>query len=320
MPNEILSQEEIDALLNAMDKGEVDLQSDDSAVPETESYDITSQNVNLRDEFDALVEVYEKFTQRVKGTLEARLQTSVTIKLVSKNIVSFGEFIAPHTRPSGFGIFSMAPLLGSGLIVFEPRLFFILIDCLAGGTGRLPKQIRNFTPIEIGIMQRLFSDILADLEKAWQVVHAVKISLVKQETNPDFLYVADDADLMLVNQYDIKVNASSSNMHICFPYLMLDGIKHELSSSYLQSKNMERIYTDQLRQLLSMTSVTVIAELGKSLQTVRDIMQLRKDDVIPLDKGPQDQVTVSVESVPKFKGMAGIAKGNRAVHIFEVLE
>lgn len=319
MSNEILSQEEMDALLSAMDKGEVDLETETSDKTESKAYDITSQEIQLKDEFDALVEVYEKFTQRMKGTLEARLQTNVSINLASKNIVKFGEFIQPHNRPTGFGIFSMAPLVGNGLIVFEPRLFFIFLDCLAGGSGRVPKQIREFTPIENGIMRRLFADILAELEKAWQVVHTVSVSLKKSESNPDFLHIADNADLMLINQYDIKVGSSSSQMHICFPYLMLDAIKDKLSSSYLQSKNMEQVYTDQLNKLLRMTPVTVIAELGESLQSVKDILHLKENDVITLDKGPQDHVTVRVESVPKFEGMAGISKGNRAVHIFEMI-
>lgn len=320
MSNEILSQEEIDALLGAMDKGEVDLETGSATTVETEAYDITSQEVHMRDDFDALAEVYEKFIRRVRSTLEARLQTGVAIQLASTNIVKYGDFIGTHTHPTGFGIFSMAPLIGKGLMVFEPRLFFILMDCLAGGNGKPPKKIRDFTPIESGIMRRLFGEVLRDLEKAWEVVYAVKIVLTKDETNPEFLHVADPADLMLVNQYDIKVNSSSSQMHICFPYLMLDAIKHELSSSYMQSKNTEQVYTDKLKQTLSLTPITVIAELGKSLHTVRDILQLKQDDVITLDKGPQDHVTVSVESVPKFQGMAGIAKGNRAVHIFDMTQ
>jgi len=320
MSNEILSQEEIDALLGAMDKGEVDLETDSATTVETEAYDITSQEVHMKDDFDALGEVYEKFTRRVKTTLEARLQTGVAIQLSSTNIVKYGDFIGTHNHPTGFGIFSMAPLIGKGLMVFEARLFFILMDCLAGGSGKPPKQIRDFTPIESGIMRRLFGAILTDLEKAWEVVYAVQIVLTKDETNPEFLHVAGPADLMLVNQYDIKVNSSSSKMHICFPYLMLDAIKHELSSSYMQSKNTEQVYTEKLKQALRMTPVTVTAELGKSLHTVRDILQLKQDDVITLDKGPQDHVTVSVESVPKFQGMAGIAKGNRAVHIFDMTQ
>lgn len=318
MSNEILSQEEIDALLGAMDKGELDLETNSKTVFETEDYDITSREVHLKDDFDALAEVYEKFTRRVKGTLEARLQTKVVIQLMSKSIVKYGDFIGTHTHPTGFGIFSMEPLIGKGLMVFEPRLFFILMDCLAGGTGTPPKKIRDFTPIESGILRRLFGDILADLEKAWQVVYTVKISLTKDETNPEFLHVADPSDLMLINQYDIKVNSSSSKMHICFPYLMLDAIRHELSSRYMQSKNTEQVYTEKLKQIIRMTPVTVIAELGKSLHTVRDILYLKKDDIITLDKGPQDHVTVSVESIPKFEGMAGITKGNRAVHIFDM--
>ena len=320
MSNEILSQEEIDALLGAMDKGEVDLETDSATTVETEAYDITSQEVHMKDDFDALGEVYEKFTRRVKATLEARLQTGVAIQLSSTNIVKYGDFIGAHNHPTGFGIFSMAPLIGKGLLVFEPRLFFILMDCLAGGNGKPPKKIRDFTPIESGIMRRLFGAVLTDLEKAWEVVYAVKIVLTKDETNPEFLHVAGPADMMLVNQYEIKVNSSSSQMHVCFPYLMLDAIKHELSSSYMQSKNTEQVYTEKLKQALRLTPVTVIAELGKSLHTVRDILQLKQDDVITLDKGPQDHVTVSVESVPKFQGMAGIAKGNRAVHIFDMTQ
>ena len=320
MSNEILSQEEIDALLGAMDKGEVDLASDSAAANETDVLDITSQELTMRDEFDALAEVYEKFTRRAKGTFEAWLQTRVEFQLTSKSIVKYGDFIGAHTRPTGFGIFSMKPLVGNGLLVMEPRLLFILIDCLAGGTGQPPRKIRDFTAIESGMMRRLFRDILTELEKAWQVVYAVRMSLTKYETNPEFLHIADPADLMFVNQYSVKVNSFSSQMHICFPYLMLDAIKDELSSSYLQSKNMEQVYTDQLKHLLRMTSVTVIAELGKSLHTVKDILHLKEDDVITLDKGPQDHVTVSVESVPKFQGMAGIAKGNRAVHIFDMTQ
>jgi flagellar motor switch protein FliM len=193
------------------------------------------------------------------------------------------------------------------------------MDRLAGGTGQPLQQVREFTPIEIGIMRRLFNDVLKNLEKAWQVISVVQLSLKKEESNPEFLHVADSADLMLVNTYDVNVNSASSMMYICFPYLMLDAIRHKLSSSYLQAKNLEQVYTDQLKQLLCMTPVSMAAELGKSVQTIRNVLQLKKDDVITLDKGPQDHVTVSVESVKKFQGMAGIAKGNRAVHIFEIL-
>ena len=262
----------------------------------------------------------EKFIRRLKVTLEARLQIGLAIQMTSKGIVSYSDFIGAHTRPTGFGIFSMAPLIGKGLLVIEPRLFFVLLDCLAGGSAVHPGRSGSSHPlnrVSCGDCPRISSRIWS---RAWQVVYAVRMSLTKDETNPEFLHVAHDADLMLVNQYDIKVNSSSSRMHICFPYLMLDAIKNELSSGYMQSKNMEQVYAEKLKHTLRMTPVNVIAELGKSLHTVRDILHLKQDDVITLDKGPQDHVTVSVESVPKFRGMAGIAKGNRAVHIFDVIQ
>ncbi len=318
MSDAILSQEEIDALLSSMDKGEVDL--DAAPQVESEAYDITSPHVDQKEDFDALGEVYEKFTRRFKNTLETHLQTGITIQLAHKSIVRYSDIIQAHPHPSGFGIFSMEPLVGKGLIIADPKLFFVLIDCMAGGTGRPPKSIRDFTPIEMGIMRRVFTHILKDLETAWQVVYATRISLEKVESNPEYLHIADNADLMQVKQYDITVNKSTASLYLCFPYLMLDAIRHELSSSFLQSKNTKQVYADQLKQVLHMTPVTVTAELGKSLQTVRDILHLKQDDIITLDQGPQDQVIISVESVPKFQGIAGVTKGNRAIHIFGMVQ
>jgi len=320
MSNAILSQEEIDALLNSMDKGEVDLEKDTPPAVETQSYDITSPNMTQREEFDALKEVNEKFIRRLKNTFEGLLQTSIKIELASNTIVQFDHIMQAHPYPSGFGIFSMEPLAGKALIIFEPRLFFILIDYMAGGTGRPPSKVHDFTAIETGIMRRLFTSILADLEKAWQVVQATHMNLEKVESNPSFLHIADNADRVLVKQYDLHINTHSAAMHLCFPYHMLGAIRHELSSRYLQSKNMKQTHTEKLRQQLQLTTVTVTAELGKSLQTARNILQLKKDDIITLDQGPQDLVSVSVESVPKFQAIAGVTKGNRAVHISEVIQ
>jgi flagellar motor switch protein FliM len=319
MSNAILSQEEIDALLNSMDKGEVDLETDKSAPAETQSYDLTSPSVTQKEEFDALKEVNEKFTRHLRNTFEGLLQTTVKIQLAANSIVQFDDIRKAHPFPSGLGIFSMDPLNGKGLVIFEPRFFFMLLDRLAGGTGLPVKKAREFTVIETNIMQRLFTSVLADLEKAWQVVQATRVTLEKVESNPDFLHIADNADRMLVKQYDLQVNTSSAAMHLCFPYHMLGAIRHELSSHYLQSKNMKQAHTEQLKQQLRLTTVTVTAELGKSLQTVRDILHLKKGDIITLDQGPQDLVSVSVESITKFKAIAGVAKGNRAVHISEVM-
>jgi flagellar motor switch protein FliM len=319
MSNAILSQEEIDALLNSMDKGEVDLDPDASRTAETKSYDITSPNLNQKEEFDALKEVNEKFTRRLRITLEGLLQTTLKIELASNRIVKYEDILQAHPYPNGFGIFSMDPLVGKGLVIFEPNLFFIFIDCMAGGTGLPPKRVHDFTVIETGIMQRLFTRVLADLEKAWQVVQKAHLNLEKVESNPEFLHIADNTDRILVKTYTIQVNTASAAMHLCFPYHMLGTIRQELSSRYLQSRNMKQIHTEKLKQQLHLTPVTITAELGKSLQTIRDIIQLKKDDIITLDQGPQDLVTVSVESVPKFQAIAGVAKGNRAVHISEVI-
>jgi len=320
MSNAILSQEEIDALLDSMGKGEVDLDTDAPPAAETQSYDITSPNPNQKEEFDALKEVNEKFIRRLKNTFEGLLQTSLKIELASNSIIPFADIMQAHPYPSGFGTFSMEPLNGKGLVIFEPRLFFMLIECMAGGIGQPPKKVHDFTAVETGIMRRLFTSILADLEKAWQVIQATHMNLAKVESNPEFLHIADKADRILVKQYKFHINTTSAAMHLCFPYHMLGAIRNELSAHHLQPNNMKQMHTEQLEQQLHLTAVTVTAELGKSPQTVRHILHLKKDDVITLDQGPQDLVKVSVGSVPKFQAIAGVAKGNRAVHISEVIQ
>jgi len=320
MSDAILSQEEIDALLHSMDKGEVDLEKDAPAPKETQSYDITSTSVNPEEEFDALTEVNEKFIRRLKNTFDGLLQTTIKIEPASDQIIRFDDIIEAHPFPSGFGIFSMAPLVGKGLAIFDPRLFFMLIDCMAGGTGQPPKKVHDFTVIETGVMRRLFTSVLVDLEKAWRVVQATQINLEKVESNPNFLHITDRADRILVKQYDFHINSASAAMHLCFPYHMLAAVRHELSSHHLQSKNTSQMHTEKLKQQLHATTVTVTAELGKSPQTVRNVLHLKKDDIITLDQGPQDLVTVSVESVPKFQAIAGVTKGNRAVHISQVIQ
>ena len=139
MADQILSQEEIDALLSAMDSGDVEVEEDPKprAKAEAKAYDLTSQSLMLlRDQFDALDEVYDKFVNLLNVSLTSSLQRAIEVKQISKEIVKFGEFLQAFSNPTGFSIFSMEPLIGSGLLAVEPNLAFSLIDCMFGGIGK----------------------------------------------------------------------------------------------------------------------------------------------------------------------------------------
>jgi flagellar motor switch protein FliM len=320
MSDQILSQEEIDALLSAMDSGEVDLEEE--AQPETEAvaYNLTSRNIMLRDQFYALEEVYDKLATLLNTTLSASLQRSIEAQFVSTEMVKYSECIGTFSNPTNFTIFSMDPLIGSAMLAIEPTLVYSLIDCMFGGDGKPTQRVREFTLIEQRMMQKFAREVLNSLQQAWMIIDPINISLKKTEIKPEFVHLASPNDLMVVIVFALKGDKFSGNLHICIPYLMLEPIKDKLSSKYVRSEDQEHTWCEQLKKLLQDMSVTLIAELGLTTRSVRDLLDLRIDDVLQLNSGPEDLITVTAGNVPKFLGFPGIIKGNRAVEIATLLQ
>ncbi len=315
MSDQILTQEEIDALLSAMDKGEVDLEEEVKPEAEIVPYNLTSQNIMLRDQFHALEEVYDKLARLLGTSFSALLQRSSEVEFVSTEMVKYTECISAFSNPTSFTIFTMEPLIGSAMLAAEPRLVYSLIDCMFGGDGKPTERMREFTLIEQRMMRKFALEVLANLQKAWKIVDPVTVVLKKTEIKPEFVHLASPNDLMVVIVFSVKGQEFSGNLHICIPYLMLEPIKDKLSSKYLREKDMEHNWSEQLEMLLQDTPVTLVAELGISTRSVRDLLDLQVDDVIQLNTGPEDLVTLTVDHIPKFFGFPGIIKGNRAVEI-----
>jgi flagellar motor switch protein FliM len=315
MVDQILTQEEIDALLSAMNKGDVDLKEQNKKKTEAVFYSLTTQNIILRDQFCALEEVYDKFSTLMNQMLSFTLQRTIEVEFVSAEMVKYQEFIGEFSSPTSFQIFTMHPLIGSALLAIEPILVFSLIDCMFGGDGKPTTTVRDFTLIEERIIKKITHEILNKLEEAWDTVYRIKLSLKKTETRPEYVHLLAPDDSMIDIVFSIKGEGFSGNMHIGISYLTLEPIKEKLSAKYLQKKDMERRWDSQLQKLLHDTPVTLIAELGRTTKTVRHLLDLHINDIIKLDKGPEDLITISVDHVPKFMGYPGIIKGNRAVEI-----
>lgn len=319
MSNQILTQEEIDALLSAMERGDVDIEQETKKDIEAAPYNLTSQNIMLRDQFSALEEVYDKFTRLVQESLSSALQRSIFIEFVSTEMVKYQEFISAFSNPTSFNMFSMEPLIGKAVLCMESNLVFSLIESMFGGDGKPTTRVREFTQIELRMITKLVHDVLVIFQKAWSSVYPLKVNLKKTETKPEFVQLVPPNDTMLIIVFAIKGQEYIGNFHIAIPYLMLEPIKEKLSPKYLREKDLEHTWGPQLKELLKDTFVTVIAELGKTSQTVRDLLNLQVEDVIKLKAGPEDLISISVDQVPKYKGYPGIIKGNRAVEIVKML-
>ena len=315
MSEHILSQEEMDALLSAMNRGEVDLKQETKNPPVIEEYSLTSRNAMQQGQFDALDEVHDRFTSLINHYLADSIQHPIEVSFVSTETVKYNEFISGFSNPTSLSVFGMEPLIGSALVAMEANLVFSLVDCMFGGVGRPLERIREFTLIEQHIIRKFVQEVLQQLEKAWAVVHDVRLKLKKVETKPEFVRLAGPNDMMITIVFAVKGEEFSGNIHLCFSYLMLEPIRDKLCTAYRCATDEEQTWAEQLVGLLAMTPVNIIAELGKSVHSIGKVLSLQVDDVLHLDTGPKDCVTLKVDGVPKFSGYPGVIKGNRAVEI-----
>ncbi len=320
MPDQLLTQEEIDALLSAMDKGDVDLQEERKRKTEAVSYSLTTQNIILRDQFYALEEVHDKFVNLMNQMLSATLQQSIEVEYVSAEMITYQEFIKEFSSPTCFQVLSMQPLIGSALLVIEAGLVFSLIDCMFGGDGKPTSAVRDFTSIEQRMIDKLTIEILSRLEDAWSKIYRLQFTLKKMETKPEYLHLLAPEDSIVDIVFWIQGEEFSGNMHLAISYLALEPIKDKLSAQYLRKKDMQHTWGSQMQKLLQDTPVMLIAELGRTTKTVRHLLDLHVDEIIKLDKGPEDLISISVDHVPKFQGYPGVVKGNRAVEISKLIK
>jgi flagellar motor switch protein FliM len=320
MSDQILTQEEIDALLSAMDSGEVDLEEEAKSEAEVVAYNLTSQNIMLRDQFNALEEVYDKFATLFEARISSVLQRSMEVEFVSTEMVKYQECISAFSSPTSFTVFTMAPLIGSAMLAIEPRLVYSLIDCMFGGDGKPTERMQEFTLIEQRMIRRFASDVLADLQQAWKTIDPIDIAIHRAEIKPDFVHLASPSDLTVVIVFVVKGKEFSGNLHVCIPYLMLEPIKDKLSSKFLRSKNQKHTWSEQLQMLLKDTPVTIIAELGITNRSVKNLLDLQVDDILQLNTGPEDLITLTVDHIPKYLGFPGIIKGSRAVEIAGLIQ
>jgi len=321
MSEQILSQEEIDALLTSMDKGEVDLGHGKEGEIEVETYDLTSQNIMLHDQFHALEEVIDKFKKLLRNSISSLLQKSVEIKTAATEMVKFGEFIQGVSSPASFTVFNMEPLTGSALLAIEPTLGFYVIDCMFGGEGKPLGTNREFSAIEQRIIKKFVNGILENFEEAWALIYQARVLLRKSETRAEFVHLYSPNDLAIIMVFSVNADEFSGNMHFCIPYFMLEPIKDKLSAIYLTDSGVETKWNSHIRKLINEVPVEMIAELGKSKGiTARDLLGLKVGDMLRLNTGVHDPIAVTIEGIPKYLGFPGVVNGNRAVQIMKLLQ
>ncbi|HXX34625.1 MAG TPA: flagellar motor switch protein FliM [Thermodesulfobacteriota bacterium] len=314
----ILSQEEIDALLNGMSDGQVDTNPEKVDESNFTSYDLTSQDRIIRGKMPTLEIINSNFCRLFRTSLSLSLNKMIDVTCGDAQMVKCGEFVRTLPVPSSLQVFRMEPLRGYALLVLDYKLVFSFVDIFLGGQGKTSFKIegREFTAIESRLIRKVVQLIFNDLEKAWNMVHPVSVRHIRSEINPQFVGLGQPSDLVIMVPLVMELDQSLGQIHICIPYSMVEPIKEKLFSGY-QSDHLEvdHSWAERLLGRIRSAEVDVVVELGRRNITVQDLFKLSVGEVLMLENEVSDFITARVEGVPKFLGRAGVTGANKAFQV-----
>ena len=317
----ILSQEEVDALLGGITDGDVTTQSretSDTDTSEVRTYDLTSHDRIVNVNLPGLNMTNERFVKRFQTTLSSLLKRVVSVNILSVSMLKYKDFLKTLPIPTSLHVFKMNPLNGEALFVVESQVIFALVDILFGGTGRESYKVegRDFTSIEIKLIKRVILSALSDIEKAWSSLVDLKVVYGRSEINPQFAQIVAPIDVVFVVKLEMEMEYLSGNMTLCMPYAMLEPLKEKLEMGYTSGvSKVDKGWALRLRENLKSHEVDILVELGRTELCGREIINLKEGDVIYLERHFMDGLEIYVEGIRKFTGHPGIYKGNQAVQL-----
>ncbi len=321
--SQVLSQSEVDALLSAVSDNRVD--ADDEGLDEgiasgVVHYDLANQDRIIRGRMPTLDIINDRFIRLFRVTLSNSLRKMANLSVNSTGPLKFSEFMNSLPLPSCLNILRLEPLRGAGVMVIESKLLYALVDSFFGGNDVPYTKIegKDFTQIEIKIARRVVLSAIDDLEKAWEPVYPLKIGYSRTEINPQFVAVVPPSDVVIATTFDVELEKVSGTIKIVIPYSTLEPIKSKLSVGF-QSEQLEVdfIWINRVKEQIMQTTANIVVKLGEANVDLQDIINLEIGDIIQLDRDATIPLDVLVEGVPKFKGIPGLVKGNRAIRITE---
>ncbi len=322
--SQILSQEEVDALLRGVSGGEIETEQEEVVDPSVvRSYDLTGQEGVIDQRLPTLEMATEKFARIFRSTLSSLLKKIVSTSGVTVSVVKYGSFVKTIPVPASLHIFQLKPLGGSALMVIEPQIAFTLIDLIFGGSGRETYKVegRDFTLIENNLIKRIALNALADFEKAWDAIIKLDIVYQRSETNPQFAQIVMPSDVVVLMQFEVDMGFSSGDMTVCIPYSTIEPIRDKLHVSYqADSFEFDKQWPERFVERLRSSPVSLSVELGRTELSGREIVNLKRGDVIPLEQHYSDNLNVYVEDILKFKGQPGSYRGSQAVEIMSIVD
>ncbi|SFV51859.1 Flagellar motor switch protein FliM [hydrothermal vent metagenome] len=323
---DILSQEEIDALLDVVeDEGEEVLEaSEENLLPQRQVtlYDFKRPNRVSKEQLRAFRGVHDKMARSLASQISSIMRSIVEIQLHSVDQMTYGEFLMSLPNPTSFNVFSMKPLEGSGVIEINPSIAFPMLDRLLGGKGEPYDANREFSDIELSLFETILRVIMSTLKEAWGPVMEIYPAIESKESSPNVVQIVAQNEIVVMVVMEIIIGHSSGMMNICYPVISLEPILPKLASRdlMLNETNSKKSRNKELQVLLGGAKVTVEANLGESELSLRDILELDAGDIISLNTPADDTVILSIDGKDRFKGEIGLRRFRKSIQITEIIE
>lgn len=315
MSQDFLSQEEVDALLKGV-TGEVDEAPQESEEGGIKNYDLGRQERIVRGRMPTMELINERFARYLRIGLFNYMHRSTEISVGPVRVQKYSDFIRNLVVPTNLNLIQMKPLRGTGLLVFDPNLVFLVVDNMFGSDGRFHTRVegRDFTPTEQRIIQGMLDVVFTEYEKAWKPVYAVEFEYVRSEMNTQFANIATPSEIVVAFTFTIELSGNSAEMHICLPYSMIEPIRDVLySTMHSEQAGSDQRWTSLLRRQLLSAEVELAAPLGGAEVTLGEVAKLKVGDIVPIEVG--ELVSVRVDGIPLLECRYGINNGQYALKV-----
>jgi len=322
---DILSQNEIDDLLKALTTGEIDAQQMQTAKNEkkVKLHDFRRASKFGKDHIKTLNIIYDNYARLVTNFLTGYLRTLVQVDVMTVEALPYSDFSNSVSNPVIIAIIDFAPLSGSIILEIDPNIAFALVDRILGGKGYSIERIREFTEIELAILERIIIQMLNMMREPWENVLPIRPRLDKIETNAQFAQIVAQNETVALVTFSARIGDTDGMINICIPHMVVEPIVSKLSTR-LWFSNIVKEATpemkDALEQKVRTTPIPIKAILGETTVTVNEIIDLQVGDVLPLNTGINDEMQILVGDLLKFNAVPGVRKNKIAMKITKVIK
>jgi flagellar motor switch protein FliM len=286
--SDILSQNEIDELLNALNTGEINVSEiqNKSQEKKVRLHDFRRPSKFAKDHLKTLNIIYDNYARLVTNFLTGYLRTVVQIDVVSVETLAYNDFSNSILNPVIISVVDFTPLTGSIIIEIAPNISYALVDRILGGKGYSMDKVRDFTEIEIAILERVITQMLNIMREPWENILAVRPRLERIETNVQFAQIISPNEMVALITLDVTIGEAEGMINICMPYMVLEPIMPKLSTKFWFA-SIEKGATEETKELIAnkikTTLIPIKACLGKTSITIKEFLELQAGDVLQLD-------------------------------------